>query len=1315
MEMIKIEHFYPRSITREMKRFLCALFALMILLSLPALAEAEENLVTNGDFSEVDSMGNPSGWIKGMWLTDEGVSRLYVDENGYDGNCAVVFNADDNDARFTQILHVEPDSYYRFSCMVKAEGCGSEGYGATLSFESTFSYSESVLDTAGEWRELCVYGHTGKDQTEATLMVRIGGYSMVNTGRAFFDNVECVRVDKTDVPEDALIVELATNKPSSNSNSSSTTSDDAPPRNTEAYLLLAALYGLLVLAAVRRSGRFARSRVPADLLLAAGFAGAFLLRVALALCIRGYNTDINCFSAWSERMFEIGPAGFYAADYFCDYPPGYMLLLWIPAALRRLLGLGMQSAEHLLLLKLIPIVCDLLGAALIWRVTRKHGVRERIAAALALFYALNPAVFVDSAAWGQIDSVFTLLIALCALEAADEKYIPSLIAFAAAMLIKPQAMLFGPLGLFAILYPLLRKRDPRKIRQFLTGAGCALALLYLTAFAFCVGRAQGPLDALVGPVVWLVRLYGATLGSYAYLTINALNLYALLGLNWAATAEHTGWLAFAWCMFALSYVYAGFLVVKSKKPRGLLLAGAVLMALICSFGPMIHERYIYPALLLLMLSLCFERDRRLLISLTVMTITVTMNEVLVLQGGMTEANYGHLQNSEQWLNALLSMVGIANTLYLCWAALDICALGHRVPLRVTAVDDVPSASPIFARGHKLNLRRRDWLLMAGVTAVYAVVAFVGLGSMTAPQTSWVSSQSGENIVFDLGQTQPFRMTYYGGICNSTFTVELSNDGEIWTTPYRALYEDGEIFRWLWYVPMDESAKPVYGATIDPGDGSAYVTFPSRGIEEYPYQTARYVRITAESAGLRLSEVAFLDESGAPLPVEIASRGGEYADYATDPALLIDEQDIVPAIPNYYNGTYFDEIYHARTAYELKEGNLSIYEWTHPPLGKLVMSLGICLFGMTPFGWRFMGALTGVLMVPLMYLLAKQLTKSTKLSFIAMALMTLDSMHFTQTRIATIDSYAVFWIMLMYLFMIRYVQMDWREVSLGRSFATLGLCGVTMGIAWATKWIGLYASAGLAILFFWKLISEIARAGERRRACLRRGAWTCLFCVGFFVIIPVLIYYLSYTRQLRVEGVEGVLDMFSKQRLDRVVQLQKSMYNYHAGLANDKHFYRSPWYQWPVIWWPMWYFSGSKYLSHGMVASISCMGNPAVWWTGLAALIFVLIGSAWKKRAPKEWLIVLIGFASQYLPWVLVPRSTFIYHYFASVPFIILCTILLLGWLRKRSERGFHIASGILLALALGLFVMFYPLESGVPMSREYALRLRWLKWYNYDL
>ena len=154
---------------------------------------------------------------------------------------------------------------------------------------------------------------------------------------------------------------------------------------------------------------------------------------------------------------------------------------------------------------------------------------------------------------------------------------------------------------------------------------------------------------------------------------------------------------------------------------------------------------------------------------------------------------------------------------------------------------------------------------------------------------------------------------------------------------------------------------------------------------------------------------------------------------------------------------------------------------------------------------------------------------------------------------------------------------------------------------------------------------------------------------------------------------------------------------------------------------MWYYSGTSNLpTSGMISSISCMGNPAVWWFGLVALLYVLFRAAWKKRAGRNDLIVLIGFASQFLPWVLVPRSTFIYHYFASVPFIILATVLLLEQLDKCDQLdlenpgyAFKGTAFVLCFAALFLFIAFYPLESGTPVVRWYAKLLRWFKWYNF--
>ena len=1306
-----------------MKRLFSLFLILMALTAcLPAYAQAaDENLVYNGDFSLLDSSGMPRGWQKEMWHTDAGVSHLYLSEEGYEGNCIAVVNADANDARFVQTIDVERDSIYRFSCMVKAEDCGAEGYGATISFADCFSYSEEVLDTEGEWKRITVYGRTGKKQDEVTMMLRVGGYGSLGTGKAFFDNAEVYLVEKA--PEGAEVLPLSTVDSSSNSSSAAAADDGAPARNTEAWLLMAVLYCLLVLAIARRSSRIRSAGFNAQAVLILGLSLAFVLRMFISVAVRGYNTDINCFSAWSERIFSNGPGSFYAPDYFCDYPPGYMLLLWPAAALRYVLGASYQGAAHLLLIKFLPIACDILGAVLVWRFAKKHRVHSNIALLLSLFYAFNPAAIIDSAAWGQIDSILALLIAICAIEAAEERYIPSLIAFAGAMLIKPQALLFAPLGLFAIIVYLIRSKSPKKLKEFAVGVLAALGLLYIFALLF-----NGFEGGVFGPVNWLVELYSSTLGSYSYITVNALNLYQLLDMNWVATDSVRAWVIFAWCMFAAAYLYSAFICAAAKKKQHILLAGGLLLSLIYCFGPKIHERYIFPAMLLLLLAYACDRDKRLLASLTVMTAVAAMNEILVLQGGMTEANYGHLQSSEQWLNALLSLVNCLNALYLCWVAADVCVQGHVCRLRRDKGTEFEADYPSAADGgafpdkgrqelvphaassldHRMHIRRVDCLLMAAVTLLYAFVALFNLGSTAAPQTSWVSSQAGESITFDLGKTETFRPIYYGGICNSNFTVELSVNGERWTEACHAKYNQGEIFRWIYFVPQDAD-----GAKLKDADSSAggAILRCSTSADPFPMQTARYFRITAKSAGLTLSEFGFWGEDGSLLPVSIANHSGAFDEFAADPALLIDEQDCVAEVPGWYNSTYFDEIYHARTAYELQNG-MSIYEWTHPPLGKVTMMLGIELFGMTPFGWRFMGALMGILMVPLMYLLAKQLTKNTKLSFIAMCLMALDSMHFTQTRIATIDSYAVFWIMLEYLFMFRYFQMDWKQVKFAKTLIPLGLCGVTMGVAIATKWIGVYAAVGLALLFFWKLFNEGRRA-EDRKLYWKRFVGTGCFCIAFFIIIPVLIYYFSHYLQLVHEGVSSFKDMFSMRWIERVIELQEQMLDYHAGLGGDTHYFRSPWYQWPVIWWPMWYYSGAEYVAGDMVSSISCMGNPAVWWSGLIALIAILVGAAWKRKTPKAWLLVLIGFASQFLPWVLVPRSTFIYHYFASVPFIILCTVLCLDWMKKHDRQTARWTSVLIVAAALILFIAFYPLESGVTVPRAYARFLRWFKWYNF--
>jgi len=127
---------------------------------------------------------------------------------------------------------------------------------------------------------------------------------------------------------------------------------------------------------------------------------------------------------------------------------------------------------------------------------------------------------------------------------------------------------------------------------------------------------------------------------------------------------------------------------------------------------------------------------------------------------------------------------------------------------------------------------------------------------------------------------------------------------------------------------------------------------------------------------------------------------------------------------------FDEIYFARAGEEYLQ-NLRIYENTHPPLSKLLITLSMMLFGGMPaghglggwtalnalighassgdnsYGWRFLDVVFGALVVMLLYVFAKRITGSTLFATIAALLLTFDGMHFVQSRIATPEGFVVF--------------------------------------------------------------------------------------------------------------------------------------------------------------------------------------------------------------------------------------------------------------------------------------------------------------------
>jgi dolichyl-phosphate-mannose--protein O-mannosyl transferase len=132
--------------------------------------------------------------------------------------------------------------------------------------------------------------------------------------------------------------------------------------------------------------------------------------------------------------------------------------------------------------------------------------------------------------------------------------------------------------------------------------------------------------------------------------------------------------------------------------------------------------------------------------------------------------------------------------------------------------------------------------------------------------------------------------------------------------------------------------------------------------------------------------------------------------------------------------------------------------------------------------------------------------------------------------------------------------------------------------------------------------------------------------------------------------------------------------------------------------PIWYYDGPD-LASGVKASIVSFGNPLVWWVGIPCF-FAAFFFAYKKR-DKYMGLVLTAFIFQYAPWVLVARSTYIYHYFSSVPFVIFFIVYTIKNLLEAKVIN-KVAVYVYLAAALALFALYYPVLSGLEVPVRYA-------------
>jgi dolichyl-phosphate-mannose--protein O-mannosyl transferase len=401
-----------------------------------------------------------------------------------------------------------------------------------------------------------------------------------------------------------------------------------------------------------------------------------------------------------------------------------------------------------------------------------------------------------------------------------------------------------------------------------------------------------------------------------------------------------------------------------------------------------------------------------------------------------------------------------------------------------------------------------------------------------------------------------------------------------------------------------------------------------------------------------------------------------------------------------NGCYFDEVYFPTTGAEILRGDNRAWDFyghenTHPPLSKEIMAIGMGIFGKQsshhpslecwgdaedadkkdnpdwaykPVGWRFFGALAGVGAVFFMYLLGRRLFNSEVAGLASAAFLAMDGVALAQARIATPDTYVLFFTLgaLYFLVTDRFL-----------------LSGLLFGAASATKWIGAFTLGPIVLYLIFRLVKGIIetepdeRMKEVERVLLAGAAMLgvtalvgffagilsvagvlggfadiatvmafplvpalAIIVVGlifvlankefrsaargrlyletaaafplFFLMVPLLVYVATYIPMLANGHSHGFFDPNDAINL-RIAdffglgdawELNKSAYLFHSQLESP-HGYASDWYEWPIMREGIYMFVQPAPENQDGTQKIYSFGNVAVFWMALPALGFLL--------------------------------------------------------------------------------------------------------------
>ena len=394
------------------------------------------------------------------------------------------------------------------------------------------------------------------------------------------------------------------------------------------------------------------------------------------------------------------------------------------------------------------------------------------------------------------------------------------------------------------------------------------------------------------------------------------------------------------------------------------------------------------------------------------------------------------------------------------------------------------------------------------------------------------------------------------------------------------------------------------------------------------------------------------------------------------------------------GFIFDEVYYVDGARDYLKYGVEVTgadpEFVvHPPIGKWLIALGIKIFGDNEFGWRFMGAFLGSVMVILIALIAQRLFRNAFLTISASALIAMDGLALVQSRTALLDIYLSFFILLATYFFV----MRWHWWA-----------GLALGLAIATKWSGLYFLALVAVIALYRTFNH-----HTGRELIRPTLKTFLQ----YAFLPISIYFTSWTGWFVSN--RGWARDYSSNVIASFLHYHSQMLGFHTGLVEKHSYEANPW-SWIVMGRPtsFYYQSPKNCGADNCAQEVLALGTPFLWWLGAIALAVVFgfwIRSFAQKRYEPSLNIIIAGIAAGYLPWFFFQKRT-VFSFYAIVfePFLILAIIYCayVALIHFKNSRNTYIFMGAIGAAILINYIYFLPLFTGDVITYESWQARMWL-------